>query len=54
MVKNSRELEKERRARRKAEDKALKRYLKKIGVPTKIENLNDWDRWNLLDRLNEI
>jgi hypothetical protein len=47
-------IEEERRQRRKAEDRALKRYLKKINVPTPVDALSYWDRCELLDRIRGL
>ena len=54
MTKTKRELEEERRKRRKAENKKIQRYLDESGLKVKVENLNFWDRAHLLDMLNEI
>jgi len=54
MVKTRKQLEEERRLRKKAEDKALERYLQKINVPTPVDDLSYWDRCELLDRIRGV
>jgi len=55
MAKTKRQiLEEERRQRRKADDRKIQRYIDESGLKTKVESLNDWDRWQLLDRLNGV
>ncbi len=54
MTKTKRELEEERRKRRKAENKKLQRYLDENNLPVNADDLNIWDRGNLLDMLEGL
>jgi hypothetical protein len=54
MTKTRKKLEAERRARRRADDRKIQAWLDENKIKTKIENLNIWDRSNLLDMLNGI
>jgi hypothetical protein len=54
MTKTRKELDAERRARRKSDDRKIQAWLDKNKLKTKIENLNVWDRSTLLDMINGI
>jgi hypothetical protein len=53
-MKTKKEIETERRKKRKSEDRIIQRYLDENNLPVKAEDLNVWDRGSLLDKLRGL